>query len=71
MSSKNKFGFAPIEAEPSKRKRERSVGPMGVAVREAAESLQTSTEAKVEQRHLNAQDAKAYRAAEALSLIHI
>ncbi|MGB0904850.1 MAG: ParB N-terminal domain-containing protein [Mangrovicoccus sp.] len=37
---------------------------MGAAVREAAESLAETTEAKVEQRRQNAEDAKAYRAAQ-------
>lgn len=61
--SKNKFGIAPIapDAAPS---RERSVGPMGAAVREAVESLAETTEAKVEQRRRNAEDAKSYRAAQ-------
>lgn len=63
MSSKNKFGFAPPETIPDKAPRERSVGPMGAAVREAAESLQGSTEAKIEQRRRNSDDAKAYRLA--------
>ena len=62
MSGKNKFGFAPIETK-SVKPRDRSVGPMGAAVRDAAESLTESTEAKVEQRRQNAEDAKAYRAA--------
>ncbi len=64
MTSKNKFGFAPIEPLETK-SRDRSVGPMGAAVREAAESLQETTEAKVEQRRQNAEDAKKFRAAEA------
>ena len=44
MAKSNKFGFAPLETEPPQR-RERSVGPMGAAVREAAESLTDATEA--------------------------
>lgn len=62
MSNKNKFGFAPLEAEAPK-ERSRSVGPMGAAIRDTAESLTESTEAKVEQRRQNARDAKTYRAA--------
>jgi ParB family chromosome partitioning protein len=62
MTGKNKFGFAPIEPEVAK-PRERSVGPMGAAIRDAAENLTESTDAKVEQRRQNADDAKAYRAA--------
>ena len=63
MSSKNRFGFAPIDAEQAQQRRVRSPGPMGVAVREAADNLQETTEAKVEQRRRNAEDAKEYRAA--------
>ncbi|MCP5074943.1 MAG: ParB N-terminal domain-containing protein [Rhodobacteraceae bacterium] len=64
MTSKNKFGFEPLETKGLNRGRQRSVGPMGAAVREAAESLQEATDAKVEQRRLNASDAKEYRAAQ-------
>lgn len=63
MKSKNKFGFAPLETKSIEPPRERSVGPMGAAVREAAESLQGSTEAKIEQRRRNSDDAKAFRVA--------
>lgn len=62
---KNKFGFDPIEPPKDSAKRERNVGPMGAAVREAAASLQETTEAKIEQRRRNAEDAKAWRSAEA------
>ncbi|SFR65265.1 ParB/RepB/Spo0J family partition protein [Litoreibacter janthinus] len=62
MTRDNKFGFAPLETK-SVAPRERSVGPMGAAVRDAAESLTESTEAKVEQRRQNAEDAKAFRVA--------
>lgn len=62
MTGKNKFGFAPLETKSAK-PRERSVGPMGAAIRDAAENLTESTDAKVEQRRQNADDAKAYRAA--------
>lgn len=62
MSSKNKFGFAPVTPEAAK-PRSRSVGPMGAAIRDASEALTESTEAKVEQRRKNAEDAKSYRAA--------
>lgn len=64
MSSKNKFGFGPLESSETPKPRERSVGPMGAAVRDAAANLQETTEAKVEQRRQNAADAKAYRAAQ-------
>ena len=47
MAKSNKFGFAPLEVDAPAR-RERSVGPMGAAVREAAESLTDATDAKVE-----------------------
>ena len=62
MTPKNKFGFAPVEPEPTPR-RDRKPGPMGTAVRETAESLQESTEAKMESRRRNAEDAKAWRTA--------
>lgn len=65
MSGKNKFGFEPLDSVPGAARRDRSVGPMGAAVREAAASLQESTEAKVEQRRRNAEDAKAWRDAQA------
>jgi ParB family chromosome partitioning protein len=64
MTSKNKFGFGALETPPTPKSRERNVGPMGAAVRDAAENLQETTEAKVEQRRQNAVDAKAYRAAQ-------
>tara|TARA_R110002020_G_scaffold428155_3_gene637626 strand:+ start:15581 stop:16648 length:1068 start_codon:yes stop_codon:yes gene_type:complete len=63
MAKSNKFGFAPLEVDAPAR-RERSVGPMGAAVREAAESLTDATDAKVEKRRQNAKDAEAYRAAQ-------
>ena len=63
MTQKNKFGFAPVETKSATPGRTRAVGPMGAAVREAAESLQEATEAKVELRRRNAEDAKAFRAA--------
>ncbi len=65
MTGKNKFGFDPLDQVPGSPRRDRSVGPMGAAVREAAASLQESTEAKVEQRRRNAEDAKAWRDAHA------
>lgn len=64
MTSKNKFGFGPIDEQTARKRRERSVGPMGAAVREAAGSMQESTDAKVEQRRKNAEDAKAFREAQ-------
>ena len=72
MTSKNKFGFAPVEPNAPK-PRSRSVGPMGAAIRDTAESLNDSTEAKVEQRRQNAKDAKTFRAAasEGLMLMRI
>lgn len=62
MTGENKFGFARLEAKATKL-RERSVGPMGAAIRDAAENLTESTDAKVEQRRQNTDDAKAYRVA--------
>ena len=61
--SGNKFGFTPIDEDDLKKTRRREVGPMGVAVREAANSLNESTENRVEQRRQNASDAKEYRKA--------
>ena len=69
MSSKNKFGFGPLESPDAPKPRERSVGPMGAAVRDAAANLQETTEAKVEQRRQNAADAKAYRTAQDEGLV--
>lgn len=63
MSKKNKFGIEPLAPAGAVR-RERSVGPMGAAVREAADDLHASTEAKVEQRRKNAEDARAFREAQ-------
>ena len=61
--SKNKFGIDPIISRAEAARRSRGVGPMGAAVRETADSLAGATEAKLEQRRQNAEDAKAYRAA--------
>ena len=61
MSPRNKFGIDPIVTPDMRRARER--GPMGVAAREAAESLTEATENKLEQRRQNAEDARTYRAA--------
>ena len=69
MSSKNKFGFAPLETKSASTRRERSPGPMGAAVRDTAERLQEATEAKVEQRRRNAEDAKAFRTAQQDGLV--
>lgn len=64
MSSKNKFGFAPLETKSVPQRRDRNPGPMGAAVRDVADNLQETTEAKVAQRRQNAEDAKAFRAAQ-------
>ncbi|WP_118133612.1 ParB N-terminal domain-containing protein [Oceanicella sp. SM1341] len=65
MSSKNRFGFDVPSAPGSSGgvSRNRGVGPMSAAVRDAAENLQESTEAKMEARRRNAAEAKEYRAA--------
>ena len=68
MSKKNKFGFDPVRPETVK-PRSRNVGPMGAAIRDTAENLTQSTEAKVEQRRQNAEDAKTYRMASEEGLI--
>ena len=64
MSKGNKFGFEPLEDAPATARKSRKPGPMGAAVREAAESLSEATETKLEQRRQNAADAKAYRMAQ-------
>jgi len=73
MSSKNKFGFEPLETKSVEPRRERSPGPMGAAVRDVAENLQETTDAKVAQRRQNAEDAKAFRRAhdEGRVLVHL
>ena len=62
--SRNKFGFEPMDPQSPAPKRDRAVGPMGAAVRDAASSLQDATEAKVEERRRNTEDAKSFRAAQ-------
>ena len=64
MSGKNKFGFAPLDAVAPAKRRHREPGPMGAAVRDVAENLQETTEAKIEQRRRNAEDAKTFRQAQ-------
>jgi ParB family chromosome partitioning protein len=63
MVSKNKFGIDAPEVK-SANPRIRSVGPMGAAVREAAKDLQSATDAKVESRRKNADDAREFRTAQ-------
>ena len=63
MTDKNKFGFGPLDVDAPAPRRDRTPGPMGAAVRDAAESLHEATETKVEQRRRNAEDAKTYRTA--------
>jgi ParB family chromosome partitioning protein len=65
MSKSNKFGFSPLSPEgpDAAPRRDRRPGPMGAAVRETAENVAEATEAKIEQRRRNAEDAKAWRAA--------
>ena len=62
--SRNKFGFDPLETKSETPARRRAPGPMGAAVREAAESFGTATEAKIEARKRNAEDARRWREAE-------
>lgn len=69
MTRNNKFGFGPIDPVPPAPKRDRSVGPMGAAVRETAGSLQDSTDALADQRRQNSRDAKAYNAARTDGLV--
>lgn len=61
MSRRNKFGIeAPEDPAP---RRPRKPGPMGVAIRDTAQTVGSATEEKIEQRRRNAADAKTYRAA--------
>jgi ParB family chromosome partitioning protein len=62
-SGKNRFGFDSINDIPVGVVPRRRGGPMSSAVREAADNLTESTEAKVEARKRNASDAKHYREA--------
>ena len=64
MSRKNRFGFESVSDIPvGVVPRRRGSGPMATAVRETAETLAESTEAKVETRKQNAADARDYREA--------
>jgi len=65
MPKGNKFGFEPLQDSIQKSKKERTPGPMGAAVRDAAENLTEATESKLEQRKQNAADAKEFREAQA------
>lgn len=62
MSKGNRFGIGPVDV-PAEPLRRRDPGPMSVAVRESAASVQESSDALVEQRRQNAADAREYRAA--------
>ena len=64
MSPKNKFGFTPLENKSVEAPRRRAPGPMGAAVRDAAESVEGATEAKIEARRRNAEDARRWRDAQ-------
>ncbi len=62
MTRRNKFGIELDEkVGAGSNRRDRKPGPMGVAIRDTAQSLQTTTEEKVEQRRRNAADAEKYR----------
>lgn len=65
---KSRFGISPVDIEPAELRR-RGSGPMSAAVREAAENLSEATEAKVEARRKNAEDAKFLRSAREDGLI--
>ena len=73
MSSKNKFGLVPLETKSLPPRRECSPGPMRAAVRGTAESPAETTEAKVELRRRNAEDARTFRQAmdEGRVLVHL
>lgn len=60
----NRFGIGPVDLPSAgSSRRQRDPGPMGVAVREVAASAQEASDALVEQRRQNAQDAREFRAA--------
>lgn len=60
----NRFGIGPVDPVDAAPRRARDVGPMGAAVRDAASSLQASSDAMVEQRRQNAVQAKEFRQAQ-------
>ena len=60
----NRFGIGPADPIDVAPRKAREIGPMGAAVREAASSLQASSEAMVEQRRQNAADAREFRQAQ-------
>ena len=60
----NRFGIGPADPIEVVGRKPREIGPMGAAVREAASSLQASSEAMVEQRRQNVVDAKAFHQAQ-------
>ena len=60
----NRFGIGPVEMPAPGLRRSRDPGPMGVAVRETASSVQESSEALIEQRRQNAIDARYWKAAQ-------
>lgn len=60
----NRFGIGPVDLPSAgSSRRQRDPGPMGVAVRESAASAQEASDALIEQRRQNAQDAREFRAA--------
>ena len=69
MTGGNKFGFTPLETKQAEAPRRRAPGPMGAAVRDAAESLEGATEAKIEARRRNAEDARRWREADEAGLV--
>lgn len=60
----NRFGIGPADPVDNAPRKARDVGPMGAAVRDAASSLQASSDAMVEQRRQNAVHAKEFRQAQ-------
>ena len=60
----NRFGIGPVDPVDVSPRKVRDVGPMGAAVRDAATSLQASSDAMVEQRRQNAAQAKEFRQAQ-------
>ncbi len=60
----NRFGIGPVDPVDAAPRKPRDVGPMGAAVRDAASSLQASSDAMVEQRRQNAVQAREFREAQ-------
>lgn len=63
MANKNRFDVSVVDFKPGRKRPEQSPGPMKKAVRENAESVQASSDARALERRQNASDAKELRRA--------